>query len=483
MLLTSGGLAVTAGSPSSLDFRRQEGHRLIVVYNGKTCPVRAFENIVYVSNPIDTAHEKMNIYVPEQYYHGEKINGYSAKTAPIFFYSRIAGYMPGEAPTIGGGWPGQKSDLSNLNDTPEHRNMVMAALTHGYVVAAPAARGRSSAEGKAPAAIVDLKAAVRYLRYNDKVLPGDANRIVSDGTSAGGAISALLGATGNSADYQPYLDAIGAAPAKDDIFATQAYCPITNLEHADAAYEWQFKGINTAMDRPHPGEKTGKQTHLSRAQILVSQNLAAQFPAYVNTLGLKNIRGQDVRLNDDGTGTLVGWICHFIRESAQRELDKGNDLSQYSSWLEVKDGKVGEIKWDIYLQYLHRQKLPPAFDALDLSAGENQEMGTDKVDKRHFTAYSYAHSQVPDSEMADALTVRLMNPMNYIGTPGATTSPHWRICHGTYDKDTSLAIPVILGTYLMNHGYDVQLLLTWAQPHGGDYDSEALFAWIDSLVK
>ena len=90
-------------------------------------------------------------------------------------------------------------------------------LYHCLVVAAPAARGRSNetAEGvyygKAPAAIVDLKAAVAYLHKNDNIMPGDANKIISNGTSAGGALSLLLGATGNESDYAPYLQEIGAA--------------------------------------------------------------------------------------------------------------------------------------------------------------------------------------------------------------------------------------------------------------------------------
>ena len=49
-----------------------------------------------------------------------------------------------------------------------------------------------------------MKAAVRYLRYNDNKMPGRADRIISNGTSAGGAVSALLGATGNNKDYEPY---------------------------------------------------------------------------------------------------------------------------------------------------------------------------------------------------------------------------------------------------------------------------------------
>ena len=37
-------------------------------------------------------------------------------------------------------------------------------------------------QGKAPAAIVDAKSAVRYLRLNDSLMPGNASRIVVNGT-------------------------------------------------------------------------------------------------------------------------------------------------------------------------------------------------------------------------------------------------------------------------------------------------------------
>ena len=70
-------------------------------------------------------------------------------------------------------------------------NTIVEALAHGYIVASPGARGRTIGNGKAPSAIVDLKAAVRYLKYNDKRMPGDANKIISNWTSAGGALSTL----------------------------------------------------------------------------------------------------------------------------------------------------------------------------------------------------------------------------------------------------------------------------------------------------
>lgn len=47
--------------------------------------------------------------------------------------------------------------------------------------------------------------------------------------------------SGNAKEYEPYLKAIGAAEEKDDIFAASCYCPIHNLEYADATYEWLFQ--------------------------------------------------------------------------------------------------------------------------------------------------------------------------------------------------------------------------------------------------
>ena len=76
-------------------------------------------------------------------------------------------------------------------------------------------------------------------------MPGNVNRIVSIGVSAGGALSALLGASGNSPLYDSYLKEIGAADAADNIFGSACYSPITDLEHADGAYEWMYGTIPT----------------------------------------------------------------------------------------------------------------------------------------------------------------------------------------------------------------------------------------------
>jgi Carboxylesterase family len=101
-------------------------------------------------------------------------------------------------------------------------------------VANPVDTGRDNEKngkyyGKAPAAILDLKAAVRYIRYNKRRLPGNPDWIVTSGGSAGGALSTLLAASGDSSLYSGYLAQLGAADASDAIFASASYSPITDL--------------------------------------------------------------------------------------------------------------------------------------------------------------------------------------------------------------------------------------------------------------
>ena len=68
--------------------------------NGKTITVRAFEHLIDVQKPVDTAYEQLNVYIPEAYFNGGTINGYTAATAPIFFPNQVGGYMPGKPGTL-----------------------------------------------------------------------------------------------------------------------------------------------------------------------------------------------------------------------------------------------------------------------------------------------------------------------------------------------------------------------------------------------
>ena len=159
------------------------------------------------------------------------------------------------------GGPGRAGSVSRNTDL---------ALAAGYVVVSPGCRGRDNQAadgtyyGKAPAAIVDLKAAVRYLRHNTGIMPGNTDWIVSTGVSAGGALSALLGASGNSHLYDAYLEEIGAADAADTVFASADFCPIMDLDHADMAYEWMYGAVPTTVRPGEPGALHAVEGRLRR---------------------------------------------------------------------------------------------------------------------------------------------------------------------------------------------------------------------------
>ena len=103
--------------------------------NGQKIKYRAYENIVYVKNPIDKDYQNMNIYIPEEYFNNLSIGNYNTNNAPIFFPNTVGGYMPGKADKVGLGRDGKANSLTY-------------ALSKGYIVAAPGARGRTLTDGK-----------------------------------------------------------------------------------------------------------------------------------------------------------------------------------------------------------------------------------------------------------------------------------------------------------------------------------------------
>ncbi len=487
---------VIAQTPSDpLRFNPQAYTIKTLSFQGNQFQVRAYENISYVQKPLSAEYQVLNIYIPIKYYEAQTINGYTANTAPIFFPNTIGGYMPAKPLTLGLNTPSKTNKDMNekpMMMPPMHDSASLMALQQGFVVVSAGARGRTLQNekgeyiGKAPAAIVDLKAAIRYLHYNDTLIPGDANKIISNGTSAGGALSALLGASGNHSDYEPYLKELGAADAKDTLFAVSAYCPITNLEHADMAYEWLLSPIthykklvlSQMIDWNMKREET--EGELSTFEQAISSKLKALFPSYINSLELTREDGALLTLNKDGGGSFREYVQSFVIASAQKALDKGTNLSSFA-WINQKNAHVYSIDFDQYLQHMGRMKTPPAFDALDISSGENSLFGTPSLNAQHFTSFSQENDTAKGT-LANPLMVKMMNPMEYIVAPQkATISKYWRIRHGTIDKDTSLAISVILATKLRNSGFDVDFELPWDKPHSGDYDLDELFAWANKI--
>ena len=486
-------LQADASAKITLTFDINNYESMSGTVDNKEIKYRAFEYIPYVANPIDIDQQYMNIYIPEEYFNNGTINGYNSQTAPIFMPNNVGGYMPSQPMT-------PKVE----NNKP---NSALYALSKGYVVASPATRGRTNKAsdgnfiGKAPAVIVDLQAATAYLHANDATMPGNAKRIITNGTSAGGAVSLLQGATGNTADYQPYLQALGAATASTDVYASSAYAPITNLDAADMAYEWSYNGITSfnkvimgqgelpqanVSGTPAPIQRTMQRVNLTKDDIAYSDLLKSHFPDYINNLQLHDRTGVILKLDKKGNGTFKQYVKSFIIDAANKAKSNGTDLSRYSFLvLDKNTGMVKDIDWDAYNSFTSRSKSPGAFDSRSNDSGENSLFGTSSSDTNHFTITAALHDITPNNNVyvENAKIVTMMNPMNYLGSPSATNAKYYRIRYGTADSNTSVAIPLIVGTRAQNLGYSVDMATPFGVDHAGDYDLQDLFNWMDSIVK
>ena len=464
----------------------------------RTVTYRSYMHVSYVARPVDKDYQSLNVSVPI------KVDGVDvdATNAPMLFTIGVGGYMSsnnagrggagGPRGGLAGGPPGGErmgGPPGGMGGAPGGQRMggppggtgrlsnADLALAAGYVVVSPGCRGRDnkaadgSNYGKAPAAIVDLKAAVRYLRHNDAVMPGNANWIVSTGVSAGGALSALLGASGNSRLYDAYLKEIGAADAGDNIHASACFCPITDLEHADMAYEWMYGATPT---------RSG----------LVDQDLSRQLKdAYVRYQASLNLQGR----NGFGTITAENYakylLQYYLIPSANTYLknltdERRNEYLAANTWIAWSD-KGSSFAFADYVAHVGRMKGLPAFDDFDLKQPEPNLFGTRTIDSRHFTDFSLRHATGDRNATLEPDLQRLVNMMNamyFIGQNNSACANHWWIRHGTSDNHTSQTVIANLATSLENRKKNVNTWLYWDAGHGADEDPEAFIAWIGEVT-
>ena len=259
--------------------------------------------ISYCETPADTVYETLAIFVPGAYMNATD-NGDGTYTCEIDPTAMVGAYTAETAPIV-----------MPIN-TPGYS--AMAALTsyasftsytdEGFVYVHAGCRGRDAG---APAGVTDLKAAVRYLRYTDDVIPGNAERIFTFGMSGGGAQSALMGSTGDISLYDAYLEEIGAVTGVSDaVLGSMCWCPITNLDTADEAYEWMM-GVT--------------RSGLSEEEQQISDQLAEAFAAYINSAGIKDPEGVVLTLSEseDGiyqAGSYYDYMKTVIEESLNHFL-------------------------------------------------------------------------------------------------------------------------------------------------------------------
>lgn len=491
--------------------------------------------VVYCTNPAAAEYESLGIYVPGAYMDGTA-NGDGTYTCVINTEGTVGGYGAGTAPIVMPvNTPGYSAQSA---PTSYNYNTVSSYIEAGFVYVLAGCRGRDNGydsegnliySGGAPWGVTDLKAAVRYLRYNGEALPGSKERIFTFGHSGGGAQSSLMGATGDSPLYSAYLESIGAAMSDEDggsisdaISGAACWCPITSLDLANEAYEWmmgQFASTGTRAEGTWTAE--------------FSKDLSQAFVEYTNSVGLVDGNGANLTLSESGDGIfLAGSYYDYLLSEIERSLNNflsdtefpytsggqpgpgGGESVTYETVQEYIDSLNSDEIWVIYdaaantatvtsveafvIHCKNASKNVGAFDDLNRGQAENYLFGDDENDALHFDwimagfleenreryaaysnwneAYVEAYQEYRTSTDAlgsgSLLRQAMYNPMYYLsnyyeGFGTSSVAPYWRIHSGIEQGDTSLTVEMNLALALRNYSVveNVEFEAVWAQGH------------------
>ena len=504
--------------------------------------------VTYVTKPItgltwaDAPSEnyfKMNIKVPVSY-NGAAFDQAAMADAPILFYNPWGG--DAGAPV---------RDPSALAAKSNTGSIIGRALSEGWVVVEPGMRGAANCfvgtpdeddyvnYGKLPRPLADLKAAIRYLRYgtNESTIPGDKERIFVAGSSSGGSATVMLGASGNSSFFDPYLEEIGAAPGRDDIFAAMPSCPVMTRAWGDPAIAWERWGdltgneeaneINVALTQAfveYQAELGLKAEFdvgdtIRKGDLLTADNYADYLMVYLKESALKFLNGLGGReaieayLAEDLAANSMYNTPDASRDWIDPIYDENNPdlvVDIGGTWEEFWAYVVGEDYFDpanlLDMQY---ERPITATDEMMAGNGVVNSLVGDRYSK-YANASSFSFGKESDyaavfsdfgqawiqeergieisQEYLDLIELQRnsVDPLYFVlgdGAADATVCQNWFMRTGSVDLVTPHPVFFNLATALENKGMNVDAALVWDQKHGLTSDMDGFFAFADALLE
>ncbi len=157
----------------------------------------------------------------------------------------------------GGGW--------RSGDRSQHVPMAQQLAARGYVTAT--VEYRLSTEAHYPAAVHDLKAAIRWLRASARQYRIDTTKVAVWGFSAGGQLAALVGTTGGYAPLEGPAGAPGYSSSVQAIVDVDGTLSFLHPESSESAHNnpsaasYWLGGLKT--ERPELWQQAGGLSHVS----------------------------------------------------------------------------------------------------------------------------------------------------------------------------------------------------------------------------
>lgn len=479
--------------------------------------------IPYCAKPADENIETLSVFVPGPYMAGVK-NEDGTYKCEIRESVKIKGYTPLTAPIV---MPVNTPEYSAQMPLTEYTS-VKSYTKNGFIYVHAGIRGK---EAGAPAGVTDLKAAVRYLRFTGDNLPGDEECIFMFGMGGGGGQAAIMGASGDSVLYDPYLTEIMAvAKESDSVLGSMCWCPITSFDNANEAYEWMMG--STRKD-------------LSEEEQTISDQLAANFAACLKSDGIRNPDGELLTLEESKDGIYqAGSYYDYLKAVVQKSLNKFLKETEFpfeikrktagglkltgtyetpEDYIDVLNSKVKWLKYNSKKNTVKVRNLAGfvkvfrpaakgigAFDQLDGAQTENILFGYGDGEVSHFDPYlaeilnsinsEYAGSFAADLSKTDKygnsidLRVDMYTPLYYLleskeGYQTSTVARFWRIRSGIEQTDCALTTEVNMALALENYESvsSVDFATVWGQGHTeaevSGKSTDRFIKWVNKCMK
>jgi len=317
----------------------------------------------YAENP-NHLNQRMTIYVP---------SNATAESAVYFIVSN-------------GGWGGTTFNGTRIGNNFNYSvsgsspSDIALALERGMIIVDCGHRGRNSLADPynpgqyihhSPAQVSDVKAGLRFLKYNAEpgmLLEGKFNPdlVFIAGHSGGGGMVALAAASGNSPDYFESLYALGAAgieydgvnytsTVSDRFGGTYGQNPIIDIAMGGQMYEWSHNPVRT-LRASNAGNNGNMAPYATNDVLMASAWYANDFVRYLNGI---TINGEP--LKDEFGNRLIATYVHpediydeaYLAENAAAGITGGSfkdavkrlyerDINKaIQSWVAANPGMTG----------------------------------------------------------------------------------------------------------------------------------------------